>query len=310
MPPWKPEPGWAAYRDERRLTPDADRADPAVGGRRDAARRRLQGAATARLQRRLAARHARPGSRDARRVRCRRGRPRHLPQLRAAHRPHRRQVGEGDRAEALGAQPWCTTCCSRPTPPAARAPQDGARWPARIPGSRLGLHDPGGGRPARRAERRSRRLGPRDDAVVSAGGSRCRCPRTPTSFCRRTSIRTAPRRPRRPSSASTSDRSPTARCHAVPGPGVLRHPRRHRHPGGREGLQGPRIVHAPGRCGRGERRRPRPLSRQGSEVHRHAARPAKCRSCSGSASGTSAGRTNTPSRIFCRCRKARASTAN
>src|SRR5947207_886289 len=22
MPPWKPEPGWAAYRDERRLTPD------------------------------------------------------------------------------------------------------------------------------------------------------------------------------------------------------------------------------------------------------------------------------------------------
>ena len=21
MPPWKPEPGWAAYRDERRLTP-------------------------------------------------------------------------------------------------------------------------------------------------------------------------------------------------------------------------------------------------------------------------------------------------
>ena len=22
MPPWKPEPGWAAYRDERRLTPE------------------------------------------------------------------------------------------------------------------------------------------------------------------------------------------------------------------------------------------------------------------------------------------------
>ena len=22
MPPWKPEPGWTAYRDERRLTPD------------------------------------------------------------------------------------------------------------------------------------------------------------------------------------------------------------------------------------------------------------------------------------------------
>ena len=103
MPPWKPEPGWVAYRDERRLTPEqialiskwVEDGMP----RGDSSKEPQLPA----FVRRLAARQARPGAEMGRDCGAR-GRSGHLPQFRAADRTHGRQVGEGDRAEAFGAR--------------------------------------------------------------------------------------------------------------------------------------------------------------------------------------------------------------
>ena len=104
MPPWKPEPGWAAYRDERRLTPGQISLIQQWVDGRYAAGRCVQSAARAPVLRYLATRHARPDSGNARRLFRAGRRPRHLPQLRHPHQPHLGQMGPRHRAQTLRAQ--------------------------------------------------------------------------------------------------------------------------------------------------------------------------------------------------------------
>ena len=168
MPPWKPEPGWAAYRDERRLTADqiALIQQWVDGGmpQGDPAKAPLAAA----VHRWLAARHAGPDSGNAAAFTVPADGPdiyRNfvIPSGLTEDKWVTRRSRSGPRRAA-----WCTTCCFSPTPPAARA-ADGKDGQPGISGLRHHLHHRGS---AGRAQRRSGRLGSGDHAGISAGGHR------------------------------------------------------------------------------------------------------------------------------------------
>ena len=121
MPPWKPEPGWTAYRDERRLTPEQialiQQWVAAGMPQGDSG----QSAADSAIHRRLATRNARSDSGNAGRLSGSRRWPRHLSQFRNPDQTDRGQMDPRRGIEAYRARRGAPLALLLATPAAAPA---------------------------------------------------------------------------------------------------------------------------------------------------------------------------------------------
>ena len=97
MPPWKPEPGFGSFHDERRLSESEIQKIGAWAECRSSRGRRQGPAATPRFPGWLAARHAGPRPQSVRAVQCAGAGPRHLPLLRDSDPDRFQQDGRGGR---------------------------------------------------------------------------------------------------------------------------------------------------------------------------------------------------------------------
>ena len=159
MPPWKPEPGFGSFHDERRLSDARDPEDRRLGRGRRARGERRGPSPAAQVSRRLAARHARPRAQSVRAVRRAGARGRHLSLLRDSDPDRYEQDGRRRSSSARATAGSCTMPCSISTARGRRV---------RLDESEPGPGYTSFGGPGHTADRRTGRLGPRLHAANAA----------------------------------------------------------------------------------------------------------------------------------------------